>query len=106
MDKETNLSDLLGMMAGTGGDRYLYPSETPVTGQFSHIIFGPDGGTITSLKIMGADVMTSRNYNANSGALPAGYMICAGGEDYITEITLVLGDAEALIFSQNQIGLG
>lgn len=106
MAKETSMTDLLGRIAGTGGDFYLYPSETPFTGQWSHIVFGANGGTITSLKVMGEDVMAERNYDANSGALPAGYIICAGGEDYIDEITLALGDAEALGWSQVQDASG
>ena len=107
MAKETNQSDLLGKIVGTGGDYYLYASTTPVTGfQFSHIVFGPNGGTITSCKILGIDVMTSRNYDAASGALPANYIICAGGADYIDEITLISGDAQALIFSEVQDSAG
>lgn len=106
MAKETSMTDLLGRIAGTGGDFYLYPSETPFGGQWSHIVFGSNGGTITGLKIMGVDVMEDRNYDANSGALPAGYIICAGGEDYISEITLVSGDAEALVWSQVQDASG
>ena len=107
MAKETNQSDLLGKIVGTGGDYYLYQSTTPVTGfQFSHIVFGPNGGTITSCKILGVDVMSTRNYDAASGALPANYIICAGGTDYIDEITLISGDAEALIFSEVQDSAG
>lgn len=106
MAKETSQTDLLGRLTGTGGDFYLYPSETPFSGQWSHIVFGSNGGTITSLKVMGEDVMSDRNYDANSGALPAGYIICAGGEDYITEVTLTLGDAEALVWTQVQDASG
>jgi hypothetical protein len=107
MAKETNQSDLLGKIVGTGGDYYLYAKTTPVTGmQFSHVVFGANGGTITSCKVLGVSVMTSRNYNAASGALPANYIICAGGADYIDEITLISGDAEALIFSEVQNAAG
>ena len=105
MAKETNLADLLGKMVGTGGDRFLKASTDPVSGKFSHILIGPDvSGTLTSLKIMGVDVMTQRGYDLNGGTLPAGYLICAGGEDYITEITLVSGTGSAIIFSQAQEG--
>ena len=105
MGKETNLADLLGKMIGTGGDRFLKASADPVTGKFAHIVIGPDvSGTITSLKVMDVDVMSDRGYDLNGGVLPAGYMICAGNEDYITEITLVSGTAQAMIFTQAQEG--
>ena len=106
MAKETSQVDLLGKMIGTGGDQYLHQSAAPVEGKWSHIVIGPNGATITSLKVMGEDVMSTRGYDSNGGVLPAGYMICAGHEDYITEITLVSGDAEAIIFSQVQDSAG
>jgi hypothetical protein len=93
--KEFNHSRLLGAMAGQAGD-YFIGTDAITTKKFSHIVIGHDGATVTVCKIRGIDVVTARNY----GALPPGYVICAGGDDYIDAITLSAGSALGLLYAE------
>jgi hypothetical protein len=92
---DSNHSRLLGILAGEAGDYYIGTDKVD-TKKFSRIVIGPDGATVSTIKINGADVKTARNYSA----LPAGYVICAGGTDYIDEITLSAGNAEGIIYRE------
>jgi hypothetical protein len=95
MSDLSNQSKLLGQMMGESGDYYIGTAAV-TTKKFSHIVVGPSGATVTVCKIRGVDVVTARNY----GALPAGYTICAGGDDYIDAITLSAGSAEGVIYDE------
>ena len=95
MATETNHSRLLGILAGEAGDYYI-GTDAVTTKKFSRIIIGPDGATVSVLKDNGTDVCSARNYSA----LPAGYVICAGGNDYIDAVTLSAGNAEGIIYRE------
>lgn len=95
MSDTTNQSKLLGQMAGESGD-YHIELVAVTTKKFSHIVIGPDGATVTVCKIRGVDVMTARNY----GTMKAGYVMCAGGDDYFDAITLTAGDAQGVIYDE------
>jgi hypothetical protein len=60
MAKETNHSRLLGILAGEAGDYYI-GTDALTDKKFSRIVIGPDGATVSVLKIMGTDVVTARN---------------------------------------------
>jgi archaellum component FlaF (FlaF/FlaG flagellin family) len=95
MSDITNHSKLLGQMAGESGD-YHIELVAVTTRKFSHVVIGPDGATVSVCKIRGVDVMTARNY----GALKAGYVMCASGDDYFDAITLTAGDAEGVVYDE------
>lgn len=91
----SNLS-YLSQMAGSNGDYYI--STTPVSDKkFSQILVGPNGATVTSVKIRGVDVSTSRNYNV----LDAGYLMCAGGNDYFDYVEFSAGSAEGVLYDES-----
>lgn len=95
MSKELNHSELLRRVAGEGGDYFIDTTEI-TTKKFSMIKIGPDGATVSVLKIRGVDVCADRNY----AILPAGYILCAGGNDYFDAITLTAGNAQGILYSE------
>jgi hypothetical protein len=95
--KEVENHKLLGPMAGQAGDYYISTGEVTAF-KFSHIIAGPDGATVDDVKIRGISVKTARNY----GALPAGYPMCAGGDDYFDLINLSAGNAQGLLYDEEE----
>ncbi len=95
MSQETNHSRLLGVIAGTAGDVYI-GVEAVTDKKFSLIEIGPDGATVTVAKIRGVDVVTARGY----GALPAGYQMIAGGDDYFDAVTLTAGSAQGVLYPE------
>lgn len=93
--KELNHSKLLSAMAGQPGDYYI--GTTPVTTKkFSHIVIGPDGATVNVCRIRGVDVKTARAY----AALPAGYVMCAGGDDYFDSIHFTAGSGQGVLYDE------
>jgi hypothetical protein len=98
MDHELNHSRLLGQLAGEEGDYYI-GTDAVTDKKFSHVIIGPDGATVSVLKVMGTDVCTARNYDV----LPAGYVICAGGRNYIDAVTLTAGNAEGILYAETDV---
>jgi hypothetical protein len=96
MAKETNHSALLGKMIGEGGDYYI-GTQAVSNKKFSHIQIGPDGATLVGVQIGNQSVMAARNYPA---AMPGGYLMCAGGQDYFNYISLSAGNAEGVILSE------
>ena len=95
MAQDLNMSNLLGKMIGHGGDYPINPS-TAITKKFSHILIGPNGAVVSAVKIRNIDVSTSKGYYS----LYAGYLMCAGGDDYFDSITLASGSAEGFLYSQ------
>lgn len=93
--KEVNHSELLGKSLGEGGDYYIGTAAV-TTKKFALIVVGPSGATVSVCKIRGVDVKTARNY----GSLPAGYMMCAGGNDYFNSITFSAGSGLGIIYSE------
>jgi hypothetical protein len=97
MGSRKNQSDLLGILAGEGGDYYIGNQAAVTDKKFTHIIFGPDGGTLIDVKIGGISVKTARNYPT---AIPGGYIMCAGAGYAFDYISLSAGNAEGLIDDQ------
>jgi hypothetical protein len=94
MTVRKNNADLLGILTGEGGDYYI-GNQTAVTDKkFTHIIFGPDGGTLVEVKIEGSSVKTARNYPAS---IPGGYIMCAGTGNSFNHIELSAGNASGLV---------
>lgn len=96
--RNTNHSKLLQVVAGEAGDNYL-GIATHNTKKYSLIKIGPDGATITECTIRGVDVMAARGY----GALPAGYQMIAGGEDYFDKVVITAGSAEGVLYPEEVI---
>ena len=92
MDQK-NHSALLGRLSGAGGDVYI-GTQAVSDKKFDVIKIGSDGATLVGVQIGNQDVMTDRNYPT---AIPGGYLICAGGKDYINHIELSAGWAEGFI---------
>jgi hypothetical protein len=87
----------LGRMVGYGGDVFINASTSSLSGiVFSHVFITSDA-VLTDIKIGGTSVLTARNYVGHT--LPAGYLICAGGDDTIDYVMLASGSAEGVIFS-------
>ena len=100
MATRKNQSDLLGILAGEGGD-YFIGNQAPVTGKiFTHIIFGPYGGTLAGVQIGNQDVRTERNYPES---IPGGYIMCAGTGKSFNHISLSAGNASGLIDDTSEI---
>lgn len=100
MATRKNQSDLLGIIAGEGGD-YFIGNQAPITDKlFTHIILGPDGGTLAGVQIDSQSVMASRNYPAT---MPGGYIMCAGAGKAFNYISLTGGNASGLIDDTSQI---
>jgi hypothetical protein len=99
MSSRKNHSELLGIMAGEGGDYYIGNQAAVTDKKFTHIIFGPDGGTLTDVKIGAQSVKTSRNYPAT---IPGGYIMCAGIGKYFDYIDLSAGNASGLVLDEDE----
>jgi hypothetical protein len=97
MTSRKNQSDLLGILAGEGGDYYIGNQAAVTDKKFTHIIFGPDGGTLVEVKIDGVSVKTARAYPAT---IPGGYIMCAGAGYAFDHIELSAGNALGLIDDQ------
>jgi hypothetical protein len=94
MATRKNQSDLLGILAGEGGDYYIGNQAAVADKLFTHIIFGPDGGTLVGVQIGSQDVKTARNYPAS---IPGGYIMCAGTGKSFNYINLSAGNASGLV---------
>jgi hypothetical protein len=99
MATRKNQSDLLGILAGEGGDYYI-GTQAVSNKKFTHIIFGPDGGTLVGVQIDNQDVKTARNYPAT---IPGGYIMCAGTSKAFNHISLSAGNASGLIDDESEI---
>jgi hypothetical protein len=87
----------LGRMVGYGGDVFINASTSSMSGKtFAHVYITSDA-VLTDIKINSVSVMTARNYTGHT--LPAGYLICAGGDDVIDYVMLASGNAEGVIFA-------
>jgi hypothetical protein len=91
MEKETNHSELLNRIVGGGGDYYIGNQAAVADKKFAHIEIGKDGATLVGVQIGNQDIMAERNYPA---AMPGGYLICAGGKEYVNYINLSAGYAK------------
>lgn len=96
---ERNHSQLLGMLAGEGGDYYI-GTQAVSDKKFSHIKVGSDGATLVGVQRMGVDVMTARNYPS---AMPGGYIMCAGENGYFDHIEFSAGYAQGTLLSDEDI---
>lgn len=94
--QERNHSELIGRLAGEGGDYYI-GTQAVSNKKLTHIIVGSDGATLVGVQIGGVDVKTTRNYPAS---MPGGYIMCAGGTEYFNHIEFSAGNAEGLILSE------
>jgi hypothetical protein len=99
MTTRKNQSDLLGILAGEGGDYYI-GTQAVSDKLFTHIIFGSDGGTLVGVQIANQDVKTARNYPAS---IPGGYIMCAGTGKSFNYISLSAGNACGLIDDTSEI---
>jgi hypothetical protein len=99
MATRKNQSDLLGILAGEGGDYYI-GTQSVSDKLFTHIIFGPDGGTLVGVQIASQSVMVERNYPAT---IPGGYIMCAGSGRAFNYISLSAGNASGIIDDTSQI---
>lgn len=99
MASRKNQSQILGMVAGEGGDHYI-GTQAVSTKKFTHIVFGSDGGTLVGVQIGNQDVKTTRNYPAT---IPGGYIMCAGSGQYFNHIELSAGSAEGLVLDEDRI---
>ena len=96
METRDDYSKIMGALACEGGDYYI--GTTAVANKrFTHIVIGPDGATVSEVKIRGVSVKSARNY----GALPAGYVMCAGSGEYFDYIYLTSGNAQGLVKTEN-----
>lgn len=96
MAQERNHSELMGRLAGEGGDHYI-GTQAVSNKKFTHIIIGTDGATLVGVQIGNQDVKTGRNYPAS---MPGGYVMCAGGNNYFNHIQFSAGNAEGLLLSE------
>lgn len=96
MAQERNHSELLGRIAGEGGDYYI-GTEAVSDKKFTHIKIGSDGATLAGVQIGNQDVTTERNYPS---AMPGGYIMCAGGDNYFNHIELRDGYAQGFLVSE------
>lgn len=97
MARERNHSELLGRIAGEGGDCYI-GTQAVSDKKLTHIIVGSDGATLVGVQIGNQDVSSERNYPS---AMPGGYIMCAGGSNYFNHIEFSEGYAEGLILSED-----
>ncbi|MCX5896470.1 MAG: hypothetical protein NTZ51_11675, partial [Proteobacteria bacterium] len=84
-------------MSGAFGDFYIGHAAAVTTKKFSHIVVGESGATLTDVKIRGVSVKAARAY---PNVMPAGYPMCAGGNDYFDSIELSAGDAQGFFFEE------
>ena len=96
MSQERNHSELMGRMAGEGGDHYI-GTQAVSDKKFTHIIVGSDGATLVGVQIGNQDVTTQKNYPS---AMPGGYIMCAGGTQYFNHIEFSAGYAQGLLLSE------
>lgn len=96
MGQVRNHSELLGRMTGEGGDYYI-GTQAVSDKMFTHIIVGTDGATLVGVQIGNQDVKTARNYPS---AMPGGYIMCAGGDNYFNHIEFSAGSAQGLLVSE------
>jgi hypothetical protein len=93
--QQLNHSKLLGVLAGEGGD-YFIDTTLVTTKKFSRIKI-TEAATITDIKIRGVSVKTDRNY----GALPVGFELFAGGDDYFDYVALSAGSAIGVLMAED-----
>jgi hypothetical protein len=96
MGQVRNHSELMGRLAGEGGDHYI-GTQAVSDKKFTHIIIGTDGATLVGVQIGSQDVTSARNYPAS---MPGGYIMCAGGDAYFNHIEFSAGNAEGLLLSE------
>jgi hypothetical protein len=96
MEQVRNHSELLGRIAGEGGDHYI-GTQAISNKKFTHIEIGPDGATLVGVQIGNQDVKARKNYPA---AMPGGYLMIAGGDQYFNHIEFSAGWAEGLLLSE------
>jgi hypothetical protein len=98
MTQVKNHSELLGRIAGEGGDFYI-GAQAISNKKFTHIEVGTDGATLVGVQIGNQDVKTAKNYPA---AMPGGYLMIAGGDKYFNHIEFSAGWGEGLLLSEEE----
>ena len=96
MTQVRNHSELLGRIAGEGGDHYI-GTDAVSDKKFTHIKIGSDGATLVGVQIGNQDVASARDYPS---AMPGGYIMCAGGDRYFNHIELSAGNAQGFLLSE------
>lgn len=87
-----NHSALLGRLSGAGGDYYI-GTEAVSDKKFEVIRIGSQA-TLVGVQVGNQDVISARNYPE---ALPAGYLICAEGNEPINHFEISSGWAEGFL---------
>lgn len=98
MANTKNHSQLLGQLAGEGGDIYI-GAQAVSNVKLTHVIFGPDGGTLVGVQIGNQSVMSERMYPS---AMPGGYVMCAGLSKFFNHIELSAGNASGLLLDESE----
>jgi hypothetical protein len=95
MAQERNHSELLGRIAGEGGDYYI--GTQAVSDKKFRVIKFVESAGLAGVQIGGVDVKASKNY---PDTIPGGYIMTPAGDTYINHIELSSGWAEGWLVSE------